>query len=239
MGAASSSSSSSSVARAPSVRATNHVVVRWAIGGVAHKGALDLSTADTTKLTCTDLLWGIRDSYDGEPPGRLVLDVHLAFNMTNAQGENFARFVGCISHVGAQTGRVIEFVIHPPCTCPGYGRIKDGCLAFCAGSGITFEWKVIPPPTPGRITDAPGAPPRPGDDDDDEDASGNVAPARGAIRRADRTNPLGQAAVLQRRSIRSNTLTTGNSAMATVGSQRSLAADGFSLNWHSPPRSTV
>jgi hypothetical protein len=203
MGAA--SSASSSVTRAPSICASKHVVVKWAIGGVAHKGALDLSTAETTKLTCTDLLWEIRDSYGGQPPGRLVLDVHLALNLTNAQGENFARFVGCISHAGAQTGRVIEFVIHPPCTCPGYGRIKDGCLAFCAGSGIDVKWKVVHPPEPARVTDAPGAPPRPGDDADDADASGNVAPARRAIQRADRTNPLERSAGSQRRSIKSNT----------------------------------
>jgi Zinc finger, C3HC4 type (RING finger) len=172
-------------------------VVKWTIGGVAYKGALDLSTAETTKLTCTDLLWEIRDSYDGQPPAKLVLDVHLALNLTNAQGGNFARFVGCISHAGAQTGRVVEFVIHPPSTCSGYDRIRDGCLAFCAGSGIDVKWKVIPPTAPARVTDAPGAPPRPGDDDDDEDASGNVAPARRAIQRGNRTNPLEQAAGYQ------------------------------------------
>jgi len=205
MGAASSSSSSSSVARAPPVCATKHVVVKWTIGGVAYKGALDLSTAETTKLTCTDLLWEIRDSYSGQPPGRLVLDVHLALNLTSAQGENFARFVGCISHVGAQTGRVIEFVIHPPCTCPGYGRIKDACLAFCTAMGIDVKWTVVSPPNPARVTDAPGAPPRPGDDADDDDTPGNVAPARRAIQRADHTNPLERAAVYERGSILANT----------------------------------
>ena len=198
MGAA--SSSSSSVTRAPPVCATKHVLVKWAIGGVAYRGALDLSTAETAKLTCTDLLWGIRDSYGGQPPATLVLDVHLALYLTSAQGDNFARFVGCIGHAAQATGRVIEFVIHPPFTCPGYGRIRDGCLAFCTAHGIAAKWTVIPPPAPARITGAPGAPPRPGDDDDDDDdvASGNIAPVIGrAIQRADHTNPLERAAGYQ------------------------------------------
>ena len=149
-----------------------------------YKGALDLSTAETTNLTCTDLLWRIRYSYGGQPPAKLVLDVHLALNLTSAQGESFARFVGCSRHAGAQTGRTIEFVIHPPCTCPGYSRIRDGCFAFCTAHGIAVEWTVIPPPTPARVTGAPGAPPRAGDDDDDDDDTrGNVAPARRAIQR--------------------------------------------------------
>lgn len=210
MGAA-SSSSSSSVARAPPVCATNHVVVKWTIGGVAYKGALDLSTAETANLTCTDLLWGIRDSYDGQPPAKLVLDVHLALYLTSAQGENFARFVGRGRHAARATGRAIEFVIHPPYTCPGYSRIRDGCLAFCTARGIAAKWKVVSPPAPARITGAPGGPPRPGDDADDNDARRNVAPVIGrAIQRADRTNPLERAAVYERGITQANMTGTGD-----------------------------
>lgn len=141
---------------------TKHVQIKWAVGGVAQAGSLDLSTPETTAATGMYLLGKIRGSYANRPPARLNVEVRLAPSLSMAHGENFVRFAEAGTRAQCEvpsSGRKIVFAVLPPWDCAGLARIRAGCLAFCHRAGIAVEWTLIESMVgTARTTDNPAAP---------------------------------------------------------------------------------